>query len=137
MMRRISAEQHRALEMLADIPRGVTEDLLVLAHGFDSEMIAGLIRGGFATARRETVRASGKTTEVIHIRITEAGQQALETRGMLTKPLPSWNIYRIDGKAKWIGSVKAANAGAAIEAAAKEFKMEARRLVAVRHRVIA
>jgi hypothetical protein len=137
MMRRLSAEQRRALEMLADIPRGVTEDLFVLAHGFDSDMIAGLVRVGFATARRETVRAGGKTTEVVHIRITEAGRQVLETRRTLTKPLPSWNIYRIDGKAKWIGSVKAADAGAAIDAAAKKFKTEVRRLAAVRHRVIA
>ncbi len=53
------------------------------------------------------------------------------------RPLPSWNIYRAAAKAKWIGSVKAANADAAIEAAAKEFKTDARRLIAVRHRVIA
>jgi hypothetical protein len=47
------------------------------------------------------------------------------------------NIYRTDGKAKWIGSVKAANADAAIEAAAKETAIDAQRLFAVRHRVIA
>jgi hypothetical protein len=56
---------------------------------------------------------------------------------VLTKPLPSWNIFRADGKAKWIGSVEAANADAAIEAAAKEFATDPRRLIAVRHRVIA
>ena len=123
--------------MVAGSPHGVTEDLLALAHGFNSDMIAGLVRTGLATAQRETIQAGGTTTEVVRIRITEAGRQALETGGILTKPLPSWNIYRVDGKAKWIGSVKAANADAAIEAAAKEFKTEARRLFAVRHRVIA
>src|SRR5262249_35524956 len=116
---------------------GVTEDLLVLAHGFDSDMIAGLVSTGLAAAQRETMRAGGKTSEVVRIRITDAGRQALETGSMLTKPLPSWNIYRTDGKAKWIGTVKAANADAAIEAAAKEFATDAQRLFAVRHRVIA
>jgi hypothetical protein len=66
--------------MLADIPRGVTEDLLVLANGFDSDMIAGLVRAGLATARRETMRAGGKTAEVVRIRITDAGRQVLERR---------------------------------------------------------
>jgi hypothetical protein len=66
--------------MLADIPRGVAEDLLVLTHGFDSDMIAGLVRVGLATARRESMRAGRKTTEVIRITITDAGRQALEGR---------------------------------------------------------
>jgi hypothetical protein len=134
---RRSTGQRQALEMLAGSPHGATEDLLALAHGFNSDMIAGLIRTGLATAQRETVEASGKSVEVVRIRITEAGRQTLETGSMLTKPLPSWNIYRADGKAKWVGSVKAANASAAVEAAAKEFATDPRRLIAVRHRVIA
>jgi hypothetical protein len=137
MTRRLNVEQRSALEMLAGSPHGVTEDLLVLAHGFDSDMIAGLVSAGFASARRESMRAGGKTSEIVHIRITEAGRQALETGGMLTKPLPSWNIYRADGKAKWVGTVKAATAGEAIEAAAVEFRTDAWKLFAVRHRVIA
>jgi hypothetical protein len=76
--RRLDVEQRRALKMLADIPRGVTEDLLLLAYGFDSDMIAGLVRAGLATARRETMRAGGKTTEVVRIRITDAGRRAIE-----------------------------------------------------------
>jgi hypothetical protein len=78
--RRLMVEQRQAIEMLAGIPRGVTEDLLVLAHGFDSDMIAGLVRAGLATAHRETVRAGGKTTEIVRIRITDAGRQVLEGR---------------------------------------------------------
>jgi hypothetical protein len=136
MTRRLNVEQRQALEMLAGSPHGVTEDLLVLAHGFDSDMTAGLVRAKLATAQRETVRAGDESAEVIRIRITEAGRQALETGGMLTKPLSSWNIYRADGKAKWVGTLKAATADAAIEAAAKEFKTDVRRLFAVRHRVI-
>jgi hypothetical protein len=134
---RLSVEQRRALEMLASSAHDVTEDLLVLAHGFDGDMIAGLVRTGLATAQREGVMAGGESVEVVRIRITDTGRRALETGGTLTKSLPSWNIYRADGKAKWIGTVKAADAGAAIDAAAKEFATDAQRLFAVRHRVIA
>jgi len=133
---RRTAAQRQALEMLAVSPNGLTEDLLAFAHGFDSDMIAGLVHTGLATAQRETIKAGRESVKILRIRITKAGRQALDT-GLLTKPLPTWNIYRADGKAKWIGSVKAANADAAIEAAAREFKTEARQLIAVRHRVIA
>jgi hypothetical protein len=77
---RLTRERREALELLADIPHGVAEDLLVLAHGFNSDMIAGLVSTGLATAWRETIRAGGKTTEVVRIRITEAGQDALKAR---------------------------------------------------------
>jgi hypothetical protein len=50
--------------------------------------------------------------------------------------LSSWDIYRAASKAKWIGSVEAADADAAIKAAAIEFKTDARRLIAVRRRAI-
>jgi hypothetical protein len=49
----------------------------VLAHGFDSDMIAGLVREGLATAKRESMKAGGKTIEVVRIRITAAGREAL------------------------------------------------------------
>jgi hypothetical protein len=49
------AEQRRALKLLGSIPYGLAEDLLVLAHGFDRDMIAGLVRTGLARARREIV----------------------------------------------------------------------------------
>jgi hypothetical protein len=46
----------------------------------------------------------------------------------------SWDIYRAASKAKWIGSIEAADADAAIEAAAKEFATDAGKLIAVRRR---
>ncbi len=73
-----STEQRQALEVLAGSPHGATEDLLVLAHGFDSDMIAGLVHTGLATARRESIKAGGNSVEVVRIRITEAGQDALK-----------------------------------------------------------
>jgi hypothetical protein len=43
-------------------------------------MLAGLVRTGFATAQRQTVKTGGKTMEVVRIRITEAGRDALDER---------------------------------------------------------
>jgi len=41
----------------------------------------------------------------------------------------TWDTYRA---AKWLGSVEGASAQEAVEAAAKEFKIDARQLIAVR-----
>jgi hypothetical protein len=79
---RLRAEQRQVLELLASRPHGVTERLLVLAHGFDTDMIAGLVRTGLAKADREIVKtlakARVKTVEVVRVRITEAGRRAIE-----------------------------------------------------------
>ena len=50
------------------------------------------------------------------------------------KPLPllRWDIYRAAAKAKWFGEVEATDVHAAIEAAAKEFRPEPAKLIAVR-----
>jgi hypothetical protein len=48
------------------------------------------------------------------------------------KPIPTWEIYVARAKAKHLGTVEPADADAAIEAAAKEFKMAPKRLMAVR-----
>ena len=60
-------------------PHGVIEDLLMLTHAFSRALIAGLVDEGLATARREIVTSAGGTTiEVVRIRISDAGRQALE-----------------------------------------------------------
>jgi hypothetical protein len=66
------------LELLATSPHGATEALLVRAHGFSSDMIAGLVRAGLATAQRETMKAGAKPVEVVRVRITDAGREALK-----------------------------------------------------------
>jgi hypothetical protein len=54
---RLTADQRRALAMLADAgPRGCTESIM-LAHGFKLAMLAELVRNGWTTAAPETVRA--------------------------------------------------------------------------------
>jgi len=50
-----------------------------------------------------------------------------------TKPLLRWDIYKAAGKAKLIGTVEAADADAAIQKAAVEFKQPATKLIAVRY----
>jgi hypothetical protein len=73
----LSQNARRALELLTLDPRGLAEPLL-LTYGFSRKMLAGLISTGLATAQRQTVRVSGQPVEVTRMRITEAGQQALE-----------------------------------------------------------
>jgi len=74
---RLSPEERQALELLASDPQGATEELLVLAHGFDSDMIAGLVHSGLAMARRENMKAGSRAIEVVRIRITGAERNAL------------------------------------------------------------
>src|SRR6266436_7274411 len=90
-MRRFSRERRRALKMLADAPRGLSEEVLFVAHGFSAEMLAGLVLAGLATVVSETkrgrnenkkdqgrARPRGVTIEDTRIRITDAGRKALE-----------------------------------------------------------
>jgi hypothetical protein len=45
--------------------------------------------------------------------------------------MPAWSIYKLAARRQWLGIVEAPDAEAAIQAAAKEFKTDARRLLAV------
>ena len=79
--RRLSPQPRRTLELLkllASSPHGATEALLVRAHGFDSDMVAGLVPAGLATAERETMKAGAKPVEVIRLQITAAARKAIE-----------------------------------------------------------
>jgi hypothetical protein len=64
--------------LLASRPRGAIEDVLVLAHGFSRDTLAGLVLAGLATVVTEALRADGLTIKVEHVRITDAGRLALE-----------------------------------------------------------
>ena len=74
-----SDERRRALKMLADLPEGSTEALL-LAHGFTSAVIAELVDTGLATSIIEPILAGGRPVEVTRFRITYRGRVALERR---------------------------------------------------------
>jgi hypothetical protein len=73
---RLSAEQLRALKVIAKIPRGATEATL-FAHGFWPEMLAGLVLAGLTTVTTAFIRAGGPTMKVDRYRITAAGRRVL------------------------------------------------------------
>ena len=59
-------------------PEGCSQALL-MAHGFTFKLMLALVRIGFATMRAERVVAGARTMDVITVRITDAGRQALST----------------------------------------------------------
>jgi hypothetical protein len=62
--RRPNPDRRRALELLAGSRYGYTKAMM-RAHGFS------------ITTKRERMVASGRQTDVVRVRITEAGRQAL------------------------------------------------------------
>jgi hypothetical protein len=72
--RHLSAEQRRALQLLADIPFGVTETAMSV-NGFARQTIVRLLRAGLATTERDNLKAG---QSIGRLRITEAGRRALE-----------------------------------------------------------
>jgi hypothetical protein len=78
-------QQRRALRLLADAPEGMTEALM-MAHGFNSELLVDLLCiAGLAIAKVERMIAGGRTVEVVRLKITETGRQALTaSRGKST-----------------------------------------------------
>jgi hypothetical protein len=73
----LSPEQRRALAMLATGGHnGETQPFLV-AHGFGGAMITGLVNRSLLIMTLEKIRAGGKMIEVVKVRITEAGREAL------------------------------------------------------------
>jgi hypothetical protein len=76
--RHLSPEWHQALQLLASSPRGTTEDMLVLGHGFSRDMLAMLVLAGLATVVTEPLRTDGERRKVERVMITDAGKRALE-----------------------------------------------------------
>jgi len=74
----LTAEQRRALKMLADAGQNGATEALMLAHGFRREMLAGLVLAELATVVTRMMRAGGATTmKIDHYLITDDGQEAL------------------------------------------------------------
>jgi hypothetical protein len=74
--RRPNPDRRRALELLAGSRYGYTKAIL-RAHGFSIAMMIELVKAGLATTKRERMVADGRQTDVVRVRITDAGQQAL------------------------------------------------------------
>ena len=73
-----SPEWRQALQFLASSPRGATEEVLVLGHGFSRDMLAMLVLAGLAKVVSETVRAGGSTIKVERVSITDADRRAID-----------------------------------------------------------
>jgi hypothetical protein len=69
-------DRGRALQLLAASRNGVTEALMI-AHGFSVDQLADLVRAGLASASIERVVTGRHASEVVRVRITEAGHRAL------------------------------------------------------------
>ena len=67
----------RPKQSMAIAELGQNEPSLLVAHGFDSDLMARLVRERLATATPERVFAGGKPVEVTRVRITDAGRRAL------------------------------------------------------------
>lgn len=74
---RLTADQRRALRVLADAGRNGVTEALMLAHGFRREMLAGLVLAEWATVVTRTMRAGGLAIKVDHYAITDDGRDAL------------------------------------------------------------
>src|SRR5215470_18083971 len=76
---RSSAEPSKCL-----LPHGCAGPTL-LGQGFRVGMLIDLVGEGPATARREPMKVGTRTITIVHIRITDAGRQALMTERRSTR----------------------------------------------------
>jgi hypothetical protein len=74
----LSVEQRRALALLLNAPRGLTEVTLMRVHDLAPELLTSLVRAGLAEVVAGTVRAGGRMRQVDRVRITNAGRQAIK-----------------------------------------------------------
>jgi hypothetical protein len=50
---------------------------ILRAHGFSMDMMVELVKAGLATTKRERMVADDRQTDVVRVRITDAGRRAL------------------------------------------------------------
>jgi hypothetical protein len=74
----LSAEQRRALKLLADAGEQGCPGAKLFKQGLSIDMLADLIRQKLAAGHRETVRVGYRAIRVTRIRITDTGRRALE-----------------------------------------------------------
>jgi hypothetical protein len=82
-----SADRLRALASLAGSPKGRGEAVL-LAHGFKPALLDGLTRDGLAVRTTELI-GRVQQIKVVRFKITEAGQQALARRRVISRSAPA------------------------------------------------
>jgi hypothetical protein len=75
----IDDERHLLLKLLATAENGCTANLLV-ALGFETDLVVGVVRAGLATSQTQPELVGGCAVEATQVRITDAGRQALAER---------------------------------------------------------
>ena len=73
----LTAEQRRALAMLASAGLNGASQASLMVYGFCVSMIDGLVNRGLATLTREKVWAGSRLVDVGKMRITAAGRDVL------------------------------------------------------------
>jgi hypothetical protein len=74
----LSAEQRRALELLAVAERGLTPGTLRREHGFTPAILARLVGLRLVQVVHGTVMRGGRIEKVARVRITDAGRKAIQ-----------------------------------------------------------
>jgi hypothetical protein len=82
----LTAEQCRALALLTGVGLNGASQASLMARGFCTSMIAGLVKRGLATLAREKIRAGSRSVDVTKVRITTAGREALTAEGLALYP---------------------------------------------------
>lgn len=74
----LGAEHLSALEVLADAGLWGCSVATLLAYGFPINMLASLVRDGFATCRHETLRMNNRKIRTARIWITDIGRSTFD-----------------------------------------------------------
>jgi hypothetical protein len=74
---KLTADQRRALALIAESDQGVPERLLIETHGFALVDLARLVRAGYASVMLEKERAGAGSIEAMRMAVTDAGRRAL------------------------------------------------------------
>jgi hypothetical protein len=75
-MAELTNEERRALHLLASSLNGYAEAVLI-AHGFELEMLGKLVLDGFAEVEPHTTMTGRQRSKVMWMRITAAGRKAI------------------------------------------------------------
>ena len=74
----MNRDERRALVLLADTGRNGTTNAILAAHG----VTANMVTDGLAIAMIEQVRAGTQMIEIVRVRITAAGERAIEGQAL-------------------------------------------------------
>jgi hypothetical protein len=75
--KKFTAEQRRALKMVADACTHGCAEAVLRAQGFDAALLAELVNAGLVSRMPERLRAGGRSIDTARFRITPAGREVV------------------------------------------------------------